>query len=79
VAPVPSLKRVLVGSIITIEVLILKNSKLFPFSPDFPLISKILFFLYGQAKKNAPAGHKSTPGLFNNVFKSKGVIQKSPF
>src|SRR5260221_7002513 len=43
-ASVSGFKRVLVGSIVTIEVLIFKNSKIFPFSPDFLLISKIYFF-----------------------------------
>jgi len=33
-------------SMVTIRVLVLKNNKIFPFSPDFLTISKIYFFLY---------------------------------
>jgi hypothetical protein len=77
-APVAGLKRVLVGNIITIEVLILKNNKIFPFSPDFPFISTIYFVLYGPFQKNTPAGHKKPlPGLIHNVFRSKGVKSKN--
>ena len=76
-AHVLGFKRVLGGSIITIKILILKNSKIFPFSPDFPLISKKLFFLYRRYNKKYPGeSQKVRRGIFNNVFKSKGEKSK---
>jgi len=57
------IKRLLAGSMVTIKVLMLKNSKIFPFDVDFPLISKIYFPLYTEDKKvplHAGVGHKRT-------------------